>query len=142
MRPTLPFRGPLLHLLIALGVAMPLAAADGAAPLTPDPVPQVVRVRMAEAAKGGEVRDYAVTQQEGQVAYTAVMVDPTTHERSIITVAADGRLLSLLPVEAPRTQAPAPAPLDPQHIPDAPTRADGKDAAPATRRGLDDHAKQ
>lgn len=133
-----PSRGPLLRLLAAVGACMPLLAADGTAPLTPDPVPQVVRVRMAEVAKGGEVRDYAVTQQHGQVVYTANLTDPTTRERSIISVAADGELLSVLPVETPRREAPATPSLDPAHITDPPTRADGKDAAPATRRGRDD----
>lgn len=137
MRTIIPSRGPLLRLLAAAGACMPLLGADGAAPLTPDPVPHVVRVRMAEVAKGGELRDYAVTQQEGQVVYTANLTDATTRERSIVSVAADGRLLSVLPVEAPR-KTPAAAPLDPEHLPDPPTRVDGKDAAPATRRGLDD----
>jgi hypothetical protein len=131
-------RGSLLRVLAAAGACMPLFAADGATPLTPDPVPQVVRVRMAETAKGGEVRDYAVTQQEGQTVYTAILVDPTTRERSLISVAPDGRLLSVLPVETQRKEAPPALPLDPAHIPDPPTRADGKDAAPATRRGRDD----
>ena len=140
MTSTIPMRGLRLALFAVLGGCTPLLAADGDAPLSPDPVPQIVRVRMAEVARGGEIRDYSVTQREGQVVYTANLTDPTTRERSIISVAADGQLLSVLPVEAPRREASdsPPTTLDPAQIPDPPTRADGKDAAPATRRGRDD----
>lgn len=128
-----------------------------------DPLPQVVRQRMEEAAGDSPVHHQAREQQHGMIVYTAHFTDAASGIEQRITVAPDGHILFLEPVllTAPRsnqvhervqnanmipdipdlmTAKPADLTFDAPRadrlkVSDAPHDDQGRDAAPASRVG-------
>ena len=138
---------------ILLSLALSSSANLIAADATGDtgPLPEAVRMRFAEAAKGATLRDYAVEQRGTKTVYTAIIDDPATGRPQRIEVTADGSTARIEPIDSndgtDKHKPPAPPAVDNQPsktpgnvlvIPDEPRREDGKDAAPETRRGLEE----
>jgi len=118
---------------------------------TTGPIPEVVRIRFAEAAKGAELRNYSIEQRGTKTFYSAVMDDPLSGKPQRIEVPADGSTARIEPIEANtgerHEQPPVPPAMDKQQqktpgnvlvIPDEPNRSDGKDVDPQTRRGREE----
>ncbi len=113
-------------------------------PLTnsPDPIPPAVRTAATQLAQVKTAVEFTLVQHQGVLLYQARLRTAKDGDEVLATFAADGGLLSERPVPPAHDdlvpQIPVPAPL-----PDVPPRRlDGRDADPATRRGVDptDHS--
>lgn len=108
---------------------------------TLDPIPPAVRTAAIKMARGGVVDLFDVITHERRTLYQVRLVDSATDQPALATFAEDGSLVSIAPIPPREPQVPPeirkldplPAPTDPGE----PHRSDGKDAAPATRHGVD-----
>lgn len=116
-----------------------------------DPIPPVVRSAANKLAREGSITLFDVISQR-RTLYQVRLIDVATNRPALATFAADGSLVSLaeIPPHEPPTLSEPPTGLiaAPQVIPvpaltepAQPPRADGRDAAPTTRRGIDEPAR-
>lgn len=118
---------------------------------TLDPVPPAVRTAAIKMARGGTLDVFDIIH-ERRTLYQVRLVDSATNKPGLATFAEDGSLVSIAEIPSREPTAlpeqpsgliatppvlPVPAVTDPGQ----PQRADGRDAAPTTRRGIEDPKK-
>ena len=126
-------------LLLSLRIAW---MAEPPPPHSPDPIPPAVRAAATQLAQVKTAVEFTLVQHQGVMLYQARLRTAKDGEAVIATFAADGGLLGMRPLPpahddlVPQIPVPAPLPAVP------PRRLDGRDADPATRRGVDpnDHS--
>ena len=155
------FSCPLLLLLILAACTLagelpaveppPVEPLAGEPPSTLDPIPPVVRSAATKLGREGSIALFDVITQR-RTLYQVRLVEVATNRPALATFAADGSLVSLAeipPHEPPALLEPPTGliatpqvkPVPDSADPDQPHRTDGRDAAPTTRRGIDEPVK-
>ncbi len=140
------FPRPLALLMITVGFGM---AAEPQP--TPDPVPTAVRNAANKMARGGTLDVFDIIH-ERRTLYQVRLIDSATNKPALVTFSEDGSLVSTaeIPPREPSALPEPPSgliatpqvmPVPPVTDPGQPQRADGRDAAPNTRRGIDEPKK-